>query len=396
MSVNISTKLVSITLSKILILEYSRSMSITKDKDKFFATLDAFSSNKEDFLIGIEATGNYGLTLVYFLVSHGYRVVEINPYRANQFRKAQGKKAKTDTIDARSLAAILSLDNHKPLSIPDPVLDNLRELTRFRADLVRERTAMLNQLREALTTLFPEFNKVFKQIDSASSLALLIAFPGPEHIIRAGEEKIARCLSNASPGRMGKGMAKAILEAAYNTVGVLQKGPALGIKVSIIGESLLNLQSAIHRIETKITDLFHKLHYEPKDFPLGHIPSLATIISEIGDIHRFPTLKQFLSHFGWCPQSFQTGNYQMEHPRMSHAGNKYLRRLIWMLSVGAIRILPRYRAYFERRVKQGKAKIHILVAVGRKLLSTFYAILKTGIPYDPNWEENRHFALAKH
>jgi transposase len=33
--------------------------------------------------------------------------MEINPYRANQFRKAQGNKAKTDRIDARSLAALL-------------------------------------------------------------------------------------------------------------------------------------------------------------------------------------------------------------------------------------------------------------------------------------------------
>jgi transposase len=81
---------------------------------------------------------------------------------------------------------------------------------------------------------------------------------------------------------------------------------------------------------------------------------------------------------------------------MSHAGNKYLRRLIWVFSIVAIRILPRYRAYFERRLNQGKPKMHILVAVGRKLLSTFYAILKKGIPYDPNWEENRHFALARH
>jgi len=87
--------------------------------EKFLDTLGNFSSNKDDFLIGVEATGNYGVTLVYFLLSHGYKVVEINPYRANQFRKAQGKKAKTDRIDARSLAAVLSLGNHKALSIPD-------------------------------------------------------------------------------------------------------------------------------------------------------------------------------------------------------------------------------------------------------------------------------------
>jgi hypothetical protein len=50
---------------------------------------------------------------------------------------------------------------------------------------------------------------------------------------------------------------------------------------------------------------------------------------------------------------------------------------------------------FERRVKEGKAKIHILIAVARKLLSIFYAILKTNIPYDPNWEDNRYLAPAQ-
>lgn len=65
-----------------------------------------------------------------------------------------------------------------------------------------------------------------------------------------------------------------------------------------------------------------------------------------------------------------------------------------MLSVLAIRSVPRYREYFERRVREGKGKMHILVAVGRKLLSALYAMLKKGVPYDPNWEENSRLALA--
>jgi hypothetical protein len=39
--------------------------------------------------------------------------------------------------------------------------------------------------------------------------------------------------------------------------------------------------------------------------------------------------------------------------------------------------------------------MHVIVAIGRKLLSVFYAILKRGIPYDPDWEVNRHFAPAR-
>lgn len=80
---------------------------------------------------------------------------------------------------------------------------------------------------------------------------------------------------------------------------------------------------------------------------------------------------------------------------MGHAGNKYVRGLIWMLSIVAIRIVPHYRAYFRRRVQLGKTRIHIIVAVGRKLPSVFHATLDRDVPYDPNWEANRHFALAR-
>lgn len=364
--------------------------------EKLLVTLEKLSQNKEDFIIGVEATGNYGVTLVYFLLSHGYKVVEINPYRANQFRKAEGKKAKSDRIDARSLATIISLENHKPLSLPDPVLDNLRELTRFRADMVKDRTSLVNQLHETLTTIFPELATIFSRLDSPTCLSLLIAYPGPEYISRAGEAKVAESLRIASRGRVGQTLVKGLVKVAQNSVGVLQKQPSLAIRVFILGERIGALTGAIERVEKEIADLFHKLPYKPEDFPVGDITSLAALISEIEDINRFPTLKQFLSHFGWCPQSFQTGNYNREHPRMSHAGNKYVRRLIWMLSIVSVRTVPRYRAYFQRRVAEGKSKMHIIVAVGRKLLSAFYAILKKGIPFDPNWEVNCQFALVRH
>ena len=86
----------------------------------------------------------------------------------------------------------------------------------------------------------------------------------------------------------------------------------------------------------------------------------------------------------------------MEHPRMSHAGNKHVRRLIWMLSIHAIKNVPRYRLYFTTRVKEGKVKMHVLIAIGRKLLSVLYTMLKKGISYDPNWEEVGHLAAAGH
>jgi len=375
---------------------YCKTFSITNDRNGFtelIAAVEKLSPEKSDFLIGVEAC-SYALNLNYFLMGVGYNLVEVNPFRVGQFRKAQGKKAKTDKIDARTIAAIISLGDHKTLSIPDPILDNLKDLTRFRTNLVDERAAMIIHLREALSVLFPEFDKVFRQLDSAGSLAVLGTFPGPEHIIAAGEETVGKTLSLASPHRMGRGMARRIIEAAQNTVGVIQKQPALGIKISILAKRIASLQSTIRELDRQITALFNGLPCKLQGFPLGRAPTLAAIVSEIGDIHRFPTLKKFLSHLGWCPQTFQTGNFRLEHPRMSHAGNKYIRRLVWMLSVLAVRMVPLYREYFQRRVMEGKAKMHILVAVGRKLLSALYAMLKRGVPYDRNWEDNSRIAVA--
>jgi transposase len=218
----------------------------------------------EEVLVGVEASGPYALTIGHLLLEYGYMVVELNPFQASQFRKAQGKKAKTDRVDARSMADFLAVGSYKPLALGDPPRENLRELTRFRAE-----------------------------------------------------------------------------------------------------------------------ELFHRLHYDRMDFPVGGIQSLASILAEIDNIHRFPTLKQFLYHFGWCPQTFQIGGFRQEHPRMSHAGNRYVRRMVWMLAIMAVKTVPAYRGYFHRRTAAGNKKMNTIVVVGRKLLSVIYAVLKTGRPYIP-------------
>lgn len=376
---------------------YCKSFSVSNDQEglaDIVASLESLSPDRRDFQIGIESCP-YGLNLSYYLMAAGFDMVEVNTFRAGQFRKAQGKKAKTDKIDARCVATILSLGDHKPLRIPEPMSDNLRELARFRADLVNEKSLAVIHLRETLSILFPEYDKVFRQIDSAASLALLAAYPGPQHVIAAGEERLGALLATASPHRMGRGMARRAVSAAQRTVGVTQKEPALGVKISVLAKRIAELQFIIRELDREITKLFDTQPIKPNGFPVGRPPSLAIIMAEIGDVQRFSSVKKFLSHLGWCPQTFQTGGYRMEHPRMSHAGNRYVRRLIFMLAISAVQRVPRYRDYFQRRVSEGKAKMHILIAVGRKLLSLLYAILKTGTAYDPNWEGNRHFAPAR-
>lgn len=126
-------------------------------------------------------------------------------------------------------------------------------------------------------------------------------------------------------------------------------------------------------------------------YPVGHFPvggavALATILAEAGPVERYPSAKRFLAHFGWCPSDRQSGKYKHAHPRLSKAGNRHVRRIIWLLAVGAVRHPGPYRDYFDHRTAAGKNKMDTLVAIGRKLLTTIYAILKTGRPYDPAYQ----------
>ena len=335
----------------------------------------------EEVMVGVEASGPYALTIGHFLLEHSYTVVELNPFQASQFRKAQGKKAKTDRVDARSLSAFLALGSYKPLTLGDPLYENLRELTRFRVDLVKDRTCQVNRLKETLAIAFPELGAYMASLESPTVLTLLTNYPGPQALAEAGAQAVSACIIEASHGRLGSAQAQAIVSAAGTTIGLLQRQQSLAIKLEVLASGIISVNMQLQRVEAAIEDLFRHLRYNKSDFPVGGIQSLACILAEIEDVNRFHTLKQFLSHFGWCPQTFQTGGFRQEHPRMSHAGNRYVRRVLWMLAIMAVNTVPAYHDYLQRRTAAGKKKMHTIVAVGRKILSVIYAVLKTGRPY---------------
>jgi hypothetical protein len=56
-----------------------------------------------------------------------------------------------------------------------------------------------------------------------------------------------------------------------------------------------------------------------------------------------------------------------------------------MLAVFSVGHASPYRAYFQQRTAAGKNKMDTLIAIGRKLLTTIYSILKTGKPFDPDY-----------
>ena len=350
--------------------------------ERFEAFLRLLRREPSEVVIGLEATGHYHLTLVEHLVAAGYAVVLLDPYRAAQFRRSEGRTAKNDRVDARALARFLAMQPCDVASRPDRRLAALRELTRFRADLVRDRTMALNRLRGALDLAFPELLGLIRDPASPTVLALLAAYPTAAAVAAVERGVLVRLIREASHARLGERAADGLLEAARTSIAVRGGEEALAIKVRALVRQVVAFNEEIAALERAIEREFGALGYAAADFPVGTAVSLATLVAEAGDVRRFPTAKHFLAHFGWCPRDTQSGQYRAAHPRLSKAGTRHVRRLIWMLAVTSVRHPGPYRTYFDRRTAVGKNKMHSLVAIGRKLLATIYAILKTGRPYD--------------
>lgn len=139
---------------------------------RFLTFLEELGGEPTDPVVGLEATGHYHLTLAEFLAGRGCTVVLLNPGQAAQFRRSEGRRAKTDRIDARSLARFLAVSMPDPVPQPDETLAGRRELTRFRTDLAHDRTAAINRLHGAVDLAFPELPGVLGSLTSRSTLAL--------------------------------------------------------------------------------------------------------------------------------------------------------------------------------------------------------------------------------
>ncbi|MDY2985228.1 MAG: transposase [Synergistes jonesii] len=138
----------------------------------------------------------------------------------------------------------------------------------------------------------------------------------------------------------------------------------------------------LHVIDKKIAKQLKKLSSVILTIPGVGPATGAIVLDEIGDIGRFSNPKKLVAFAGIDPTSFQSGNYVGRHNRLSKKGSPYLRRVVWMSALIAVRCDPVFKAFYEKKRDEGKAHRSTLGAVSRKLLYTIHAVLKANKPYE--------------
>ncbi|MGO5115090.1 IS110 family transposase, partial [Candidatus Avoscillospira sp. LCP25S3_F1] len=212
--------------------------TIPNNMDGFDALLEkirACTTPQDKIKVGLEATGHYSYNILGFLLDNGLATYVLNPLRTNLYRKSLSlRKTKTDRVDARTIAAMLLSDvGLKPYTNTAYHNEELKSLTRYRFDKVKERAKLKSSISRLVCILFPELEKLVSSLHLATVYALLEEFPGSKQIAKAHLTRLKTLLGNASKGRYGRDMAVTIRSAAQNSVGSCMPAKSLELQHTI-------------------------------------------------------------------------------------------------------------------------------------------------------------------
>lgn len=324
---------------------------------------------------GLEATGHYWLPLYAYLTEKGFKIVVLNPYQSDAFRKVSMSSTKTDKEDALLIAELLRFGSFPQTKMADEDMIALRNLTRFRLSLNQQVTDSKRRILTILDQVFPEFESLFSNIFGKTGRHLLKRYPTPEEMETVSLRKLTNLITKLSKGRFKEEKAREVKMKATTSFGITLALESLTLQLKLLLETLEFTEKQLKVVDTQIEDLL------PDTCVLLTLPGIskvlsAAIISEIGDIKRFRTSAQLVSFAGINPTVRQSGNFLGNKNHMSKKGSPYLRLALWQASITGARFNPILKEYYELKIKEGKNHMTVIGAVARRLTGIIFAMLR--------------------
>ena len=281
----------------------------------------------------VEGAGGLGHLLAQQLVAAGERVLDVQPKLGARVRLlATGQSNKNDPNDALSVAvAALRSKARCPVTADDHGAV-LRVWSRRHRDLGRAKNQVACRLHAVLCELVPG--------------------GVPEEITAA---QAARILERAAPfGAAGQ----ARRELAAELLEDMRQMDAR------IRESKKKLAVVVRASGTTLTSMFG----------VGPVVA-ATVIGDVGDVSRFASRDHFASYNGTAPIEVSSGNRKIH--RLSLRGNRRVNHAIHMAAITQIRHAHSDgRAYFDRKLAEGKTHKEALRCLKRRISDALYARLR--------------------
>jgi transposase len=312
---------------------------------------------------------------VWNLLAEQFRLLLIN---AQHIKAVPGRK--TDVRDSEWIADLLQHGLLRGSFVPERPQQELRELTRYRTTLLRERAAEVNRLQKTLEGANIKLAAVAADILGKSGRQMLAA-------LVAGTTDTA-ALADLASGRLREKLPE-LRRALAGSVSAHQR--------FLLAEQLAHidaLEASIERVSAEIGERLRP--FEAELARLETIPgvgrrSAEVLVAEVGtDVERFPTAAHLASWAGMCP-----GNNESAGKRRTgktRKGDPWLRTTLVEMAHAAGRAKRTYLGAQYHRLAGRRGKKNAAVAVGHTLLIIVYQLLKGGQTYQdlgPHYFEER-------
>ncbi|GAB6183007.1 IS110 family RNA-guided transposase [Thermodesulfovibrio hydrogeniphilus] len=146
------------------------------------------------------------------------------------------------------------------------------------------------------------------------------------------------------------------------------------------------VEETIQKIEEELEELADA-SYEKQIKLAMSVPGVGhrtacIAVSMLGCFENFDRVKAVGSYIGISPSVYESGKSVKKKGRIQKKGSAYIRKILYMGAMSAMRYNKACKALYERMIQRGKSKMQALIAVAHKLIRQVYGVLKSGIPYN--------------
>lgn len=313
---------------------------------------------------------------------------DVNPALSYAYRKSVPQYKKNDSYDAQCVARIAINELNKlPDAMPEDMYWTLSQLVNRRANLKTHHIRLKNQLHEQVCVAYPSYKQFFQDIGRPTALYFWEHYPSPRLLRGKTVEELAEELIPVSHNQFSTRKCQIILDAVKadgDTTRDYQ--PERDEITRGLVKDVRHYVEQLEAVGKSIADFLPRF-----ECPLNTIPgvsdtTVAKLLSEIGDIRRFPNADKVANFAGIAPVNFSSaGKGDDKH---SKQGNRRLQGTIYFLAIQMIQLsskgLPRnpaFYAYYQRQLARGKTKPQALILISRRLISIIYGMLKNKTEY---------------
>jgi transposase len=336
-----------------------------------------------------EPTGPAWLPIAVFFTARGHLVFRVSSAKASDLRRFLSRHAKSNGIDAATLARLPLVDPEglHPLELPDEAAAALDRRVRVCDRLTQAASVHKVRIKDLVRQVLP-VTPLTGDLGRAD-LAVLEDYADPRVLLAAGQDTLTEVIATASHNHLGAARAREWITSAELAVELYADHPAvafadLAAEIATEVRLLRAIEAELAEHATAREDAYRWT--DPSQLARS-LPGIATVggpalTAVIGRPDRFATGGHFKAYLGLTPRASETGDTDRKGQPMSKAGSRLARATLIRAADTARKQDPQLaRVYYTQMVERGADHLKASCVVAARLAERLWTVMNRRMPY---------------